>query len=299
VILSSIECYLDGLEERLEIFEEKNFELRLDIIEFIDFQVVYQIERLMEKMEHEEKLVFVLHRTGKFKAQLEKIDDSLFQRLRVAIQAKQFRGNNFRNLLMDFVGIRLNDGDPEETTYDKLDVFVNGLFQISDLPIQTKELEPGMIYFQKTPVRVIFSLIEELYIREEDLFFDLGSGLGQLAILVNLFTGGRVKGIEFEPAYCNYARNCAAAFNLADVEFINIDARKADYSQGTIFFLFSPFKDRVFEEVCEILYKESLCRKIKILSYGPCTAQFARLEWLNFENPKNNHPYKLGIFNSI
>lgn len=93
-----------------------------------------------------------------------------------------------------------------------------------------------MVFYQKTPGRVIFELAEKCRFTEDDVFFDLGSGLRQVAILVHLLTGMAAKGIEFEPAFCNYARVFAAALNLTGVTFINIDARDADYSTGTVFF---------------------------------------------------------------
>jgi hypothetical protein len=39
-------------------------------------------------------------------------------------------------------------------------------------------------------------------ITQADVFFDLGSGLGQVPILVNLLSGAAAKGMEFEPVYC-------------------------------------------------------------------------------------------------
>jgi len=166
------------------------------------------------------------------------------------------------------------------------------------MPGQTKDLEPEMVYYQKTPARIIFNLAEKSHFMKEDVFFDLGSGLGQVAILVNLLTGIKVKGIEFEPAFCDYARNCATELNLPNVAFINSDAREADYSRGTIFFMFTPFKGEILQKVLEILRKESLLRKIKIITYGPCTAQVALQSWLKLAAQQDDNIYKPGIFTS-
>lgn len=106
--------------------------------------------------------------------------------------------------------------------------------------------------------------------------------MGQVAILVNLLAGITTKGIEFEPSFCEYAKGCVAELSLSNVSFINIDARKADYYEGTIFFMFTPFKGEILREVLEILRKESLLRKIKIITYGPCTAQVALENWLDW-----------------
>jgi hypothetical protein len=79
-----------------------------------------------------------------------------------------------------------------------------------DLPAQIKEREPGMIYYQKTPARIILELVKKAAFQPGDVFYDLGSGLGQAAILVNLLASVISKGVEFEPAYCHYAKTCAA-----------------------------------------------------------------------------------------
>ena len=167
------------------------------------------------------------------------------------------------------------------------------------MPEQTRDLEPEMVYYQKTPARVVFELVEKSHFSGNDVFFDLGSGLGQAAILVNLLAGVTVKGIEFEPAFCDYARECAAELNLSDVTFINADARKADYSEGTVFFMYTPFSGEILHDVLNRLRKEALLRKIRIITYGPCTEQVALQSWLHPEGPKDDNINKLGIFTSL
>ena len=66
-----------------------------------------------------------------------------------------------------------------------------------------------MVFYQPTPGRIIFELVERAALQKHDTFYDLGSGLGQVVILVSLLSGARAKGIEFDPAYCEYARRCA------------------------------------------------------------------------------------------
>lgn len=132
----------------------------------------------------------------------------------------------------------------EEAGYDNLDIFINGLLPCETIPEQAKPLEPEMVYYQKTPARIIFEMVEQAHFIKEDVFIDIGSGLGQIAILVNLLAGITTKGIEFEPLFCSYATSCVMAPKLPGVTFMNIDARKADYSEGTVFFMFTPFKGK-------------------------------------------------------
>jgi SAM-dependent methyltransferase len=178
-------------------------------------------------------------------------------------------------------------------------VFINGLLLIRVVSVETKAKEPEMVYYQQTPARIIFELVEKARLTGEDVFYDLGSGLGQVPILVNLLSGATAKGIEFEPAYCDYARGCAADLNLSRVEFINADARTADYSEGTIFFMYTPFEGRILQEVLEKLRGESRRRWIRLFTYGPCTPQVSRQSWLKCVDQNGDHIYKLGVFRSL
>ncbi|MDB5063502.1 MAG: class SAM-dependent methyltransferase [Mucilaginibacter sp.] len=295
-----IQTYIEETEKNTLLYEEKNFDKRMEAIDFIEFQVIDHIEGLLRKTTQPDKLILLKYSIEKIKSQLEEININLFQKLQANIRIRRYTGKELKNLINEYVDFNLDYNEhQEEIGYDNLDIFINGLSPLQTMPEQTKELEPEMVYYQKTPARVVFELVDKSHFMKEDVFFDLGSGLGQVAILVNLLTGITAKGVEFEPAFCNYARDCAAALNLRNVTFINTDARKADYSEGTIFFMFTPFKGEILQEVLEILRKESLLRKIKIITYGPCTAQVALQSWLDFAVPKDDNIYKLGVFTSF
>jgi SAM-dependent methyltransferase len=294
-----IQSYIEAIEKNPLLYEEKNFDKRIDAIDFIEFHVIDQIEELLQKKGQPDKLILLKYRAEKVKSELEEIDINLFQTLQANIRTKGYPGKEFKNLINEYFDFSLDYNQHlEKSGYDNLDIFINGLFPFQNVPEQTKDLEPEMVYYQKTPARIVLELVEKSNFMKEDVFFDLGSGLGQVAILVNLLAGITAKGVEFEPAFCNYANDCAAGLNLSNVTFINADARETDYSEGTIFFMFTPFKGEIMQEVLELLRKESLLRKIKIITYGPCTAQVALQSWLNFAAPKDDDIYKLGIFSS-
>jgi precorrin-6B methylase 2 len=138
--------------------------------------------------------------------------------------------------------------------------------------------------------------VERADFRQGDVFYDIGSGLGQVSILVHLLSGVQAKGVEVEPAYCDYARRCARGLNLSQVEFINVDAREADYSDGTVFFLYTPFEGKMLEQVLERLKNESRTRRIRLYTYGPCTLQVTRQRWLERVDQNGNQVHRLAIF---
>ncbi|HTI93731.1 MAG TPA: hypothetical protein VL727_24225 [Puia sp.] len=297
--ISAIRSYIGTIKEDPSLREEKNFDQRSEVIDFLGFQVIDRIEELLQDTNQPESLILLRSRAEKIRDELEEIDHTVFQKLLARIRSKPPAGNEFKDLIAEYVDL-YSDPSPHRggPGYDNLDIFINGLSLFQAMPVQTKVLEPDMVGYQKTPARVVFELVERVQFSRGDVFFDLGSGLGQVAILVNLLTGATVRGIEVEPAFCDYARDCAADLHLSHVTFVNADARKADYSKGTIFFMYTPFKGEIMEEVLEILRKESLGRKIRIITYGPCTAQVALQSWLDFEAPGDSDIYKLGVFRS-
>jgi len=298
--ISAIQSYIRAIEEDVSLREETNFDQRIEVIDFIGFQVIDQLEALLQNTDHPESLILFKARAEKLRCELEEIDRTLFHKLRTTIRTKALTGNEFKELITEYVDLSSdNPHDQAEPGYDNLDIFINGLSLFQAMPEQTKILESDMVGYQKTPARIVFELVERFHFRQEDVFFDLGSGLGQVAILVSLLTGVPVKGIEFEPAFCDYAEDCAADLSLSNVTFINVDARKADYSKGTIFFMYTPFRGGILEEVLTALRKESLGRKIKIITYGPCTAQVALQSWLELVAPGDSNIYKPAIFNSF
>ncbi|MDB5088531.1 MAG: Histone methylation protein [Mucilaginibacter sp.] len=295
-----IRSYLNSTEKDSLLYDEKGFDKRIAVIDFMEFYVIDRIETLLQKTDQPGELILLKYSAQKVKSELEEIDVNLFQKLQARIRTGGSTGKEFKNLVNEYINFNLEDNEhQEEPEYDNLDVFINGLSPFQTMPEQTKDLEPEMVYYQKTPARIVFELVEKAHFLKEDVFFDLGSGLGQVAILVNLLAEITVKGIEFEPAFCNYARDCAAELNLPNVTFINVDARKADYSEGTVFFMFTPFRGEILQEVLAVLRQESLLRKIKIITYGPCTAQVALQSWLHSAAPEDGNIYKLDIFTSL
>ena len=295
--LLEIQSYIDDIEKNASLYEEKNFDQRMEVEDFLGLLVPDQPDQLS----------LVHARTEKVRSELEEIDKKLFQQLREGIRRGRYRGTAFNRMVRKYVDFKINGKDHkvdrschgQETGYDNLDAFINGLSLFRPMPEQTKALEPEMVYYQKTPARIVFELVEKAHFGKGDVFFDLGSGLGQVAILVNLLAEITARGIEFEPAFSDYARNCAAELNLSNVTFINVDARAADFSEGTIFFMYTPFQGEILQAVLAALRKESLRRKIKVITYGPCTAQVALQNWLEPATPEDNNIYKIGIFSSF
>jgi hypothetical protein len=84
---------------------------------------------------------------------------------------------------------------------------------------------------------------------------------------------------------------------LSQVEFIHQDARDADYTDGTIFYLYTPFTGGILQAVLGPLEAEAHKRPIKVCAYGPCSRQLSAASWLRrlYQNTQEEE-YRLAIF---
>ncbi|WP_426699814.1 methyltransferase domain-containing protein [Rhodanobacter sp. Col0626] len=180
--------------------------------------------------------------------------------------------------------------------YDYLDELVAGVLQFEPSDEAVAELAAEMVFYQPTPARHAFDLIERLALERQDVLIDLGSGLGHVPLLAAICTDARCIGIELEVVYVEGARRSAEALNLANVTFIRQDARAADLSSGTVFYLYTPFTGTVLRTVLDALQQEAANREIRICSYGPCTSTLAGERWLqSAQSPEND---RIAIFHS-
>lgn len=298
--IHEIQSDLEAIEKNAALCEETNFNHRAEAIDDLEFNVIDRIAGLLQTLPLPEELIPLKRHAERVKHQLEAIDDTLFQRLRADLRMGRCTGTALKRLIEAYVGREANSSRrQDEPGYDCLDVFINGLLLIPAVPLATKDREPEMVSYQQTPARIIFELVEQAHLTGEDVFYDLGSGLGQVPILVNLLSGAAAKGIEIEPAYCDYASRCAADLNLARVAFIHADARAADYSDGAAFFMYTPFTGKILQDVLEKLWRESRRRRIRLFTFGPCTPQVSRQNWLKEVGQHRDHLYKLGVFSSL
>jgi SAM-dependent methyltransferase len=201
-----------------------------------------------------------------------------------------------RAWLEQFTAYRPQHPRPVHTGYDALDALVDGAFNLNEIPAPTRPPEREMIHLEPTPVRVVLELADRVSWQPGDVFYDLGSGLGQVPILIHLLTGVRAVGVEIEPAYCRVARATAEALDLPDVSFVEADARAADYLQGTVFYLFTPFVGEMLQAVLDRLHDQTRGRVVTVCSYGPCCPHVARQPWLKSRDPDPEHEFKLALF---
>jgi predicted RNA methylase len=174
-------------------------------------------------------------------------------------------------------------------SYDYLDELLSGVFRFEVTEEPKVNLSAEMVAYQPTPARHVFDLIRHMKLTAQDVFVDLGSGLGHLAFLIAICTEARCIGIELEPSYVRCSVKVARELNLTNVTFLALDAREADLSSGTVFYLYTPFRGAILRAVLDRLRLESATREIRVCTFGPCTPIVATESWLEFDPAESSH----------
>lgn len=294
-VLAAIRADLEAVESDASLLREPAFHLRAGAVDRLEIAVLDRIDGLLDGGGPPDALLALRRRAEAVLRRLEEVDDRLFHRLRERVRTGGCAGADLRRLLEEHAGPGLRR---DEAGYDALDALVNGLLLSGPLPEETLAAHPEMVYYQQTPARIVLELVERARLGPEDVLVDLGSGLGQVAALASLLSGATARGIEIEPAFAAYAARCAADLGLARVSFVAADARHADLSGGTVYFLYTPFSGGVLRAVLERLRAEARGRAIRLFTYGPCTAEVAREAWLRSEGDDGVDPYRLAGFAS-
>jgi len=224
----------------------------------------------------------LIDRAQALQARLEAIDRDVYRDLREDLRSGVGAGRLLRHAF-DGAGLDAaaeSDGD----AYDHLDALLSGVLQFE--PPQADGIEPAaeMVFYQPTPARHIFDLIARLDLDARDLLIDLGAGLGHVPLAVAACTPARSLGIELEADYVEIARRSARGLNLDRAGFVQADAREADLSAGTVFYLYTPFTGSVLRSVLDSLRGVALERPIRVCSLGPCTSTIAAEPWLRSDD---------------
>jgi hypothetical protein len=82
------------------------------------------------------------------------------------------------------------------------------------------------------------------------------------------------------------------------VVFVNRDARDVDYTDGTVFFMYTPFTGALLEAVLTTLSNVARCHPLTLCTFGACTFEVAKQRWLSLHHPETVHAYALAVFTS-
>jgi histone methylation protein DOT1 len=270
---------LNNLLARLEadsrLFERERLQERLDALDELDLNFGdFTTEQFTASGDPR-----IYHRAKTIRAQMESSNDDVYRSIRSGITLAAPPRALFQ--WMQRSARRDETAGPHPGFgYDHSDEIVTGILQLREPSEPRLHPLPEMVFYQPTPVRHILHLIEACSLSKDDVFVDIGSGLGHVALLASVLTGARSIGIEVDPAYVACAEECAWGLRLNHAQFICDDARHADLSAGDVFYLYSPFTGSILCDVLERLRSESTKRSLKICAFGPCSSCLAKQAWL-------------------
>lgn len=273
--MDELNYVLAQLETDSSLFETDQVYGRIAALDRLDatFGVV---DHDLLKPEPDEAAIY--ERVASIRARLEDVNSEFYESIRAQIRSGTRLDELFRWMWSSCH--EESEAMAPGLNYDHLDEVVSGVLQFEEPGTASLHPDPEMVFYQPTPVRHVLDLISSNALSESDVLFDLGAGLGHVPILVSIFTGARCVGIEIDPAFIASAQGCVRRLGLSRVTFIHGDARTADLSNGTVFYLYSPFKGTILSTVLRRLEEESANRPIRICTFGPCTLRVADEPWL-------------------
>jgi histone methylation protein DOT1 len=264
-------------------------------IEVLDRLEAYYFRATMSSLVLDNSEAAIYRRATEIQAELEAANSVVYATIRRDIR----RGRGASSLLrwLPSLGEReyaIDTADYEG--YDFLDELIIGVLQFEELDTTTVQPAAEMVFYQPTPARHVFDLLERTALTEDDVLVDIGSGLGHVPMLTSICAKARSVGIELEPAYVDCAQQAAESLNLSRVTFIQQDARSADFSNGTVFYLYTPFTGTMLRATLELLRQQANSRPIRICTFGPCTLTIAAEDWVDAIGQVR--PDRISIFQS-
>ena len=299
-VYTELEAQIAEIDQDRSLADVTNFVPREESRRALDLRIIARIEELLDGADKGEKkrLRAVKRHALATRSRLEQLNERHFATFRQKIKQAEYTRAALSRMLHGYI-----EHDPRELwndppRYDHLDTFVDGLLQIAALPRPRRQPDPEMVYYQATPARIVLDLVDRLALSSQDVLYDLGSGLGRVVMTAALVSDARVIGVEFEPAYYEYAQRHAQALSLAQVSFVNADAREVRYADGTVFFLYTPFKGKILQRVLQLLHYEARSRRIRLCTYGPGTLDMLQQTWLRSVDDPEPTIHRAAIFES-
>lgn len=150
---------------------------------------------------------------------------------------------------------------------DARDRWVDDLFGMHDLP-EDAPLPRGCVPYLPCAVEPLLRVIELAEVGPDDVFVDVGSGLGRAALLVHALTGARAIGLEIQPALVHASRRLARQLRAEHVRTIEGDAAQTIHAalHGTVFFLYCPFGGARLELVLDAIAGIAHTRDARVCS---------------------------------
>ncbi len=148
------------------------------------------------------------------------------------------------------------------------DVWVDAVLGIEGVPDDGADLPRGCVPYLPCAVSAVIAMVDAAVVSAEDVFVDVGAGVGRAAITVGLLTGATVVGVEVQRGLAARARTLASALPTLRMDVVVGDVADHidDVSAGTVFFLYCPFSGVRLEAFVDGLAGAAAHHPIRIAS---------------------------------
>jgi hypothetical protein len=146
------------------------------------------------------------------------------------------------------------------------DAWVDLVLGIDELPDDGPDLPRGCVPYLPCSVDALLRMVDQVDLRSDDVFVDIGSGLGRAMAVTHLLTGAAAIGLEIQSELVRRSRELARRSNLSRVSVIEGDATRLSgfIAVGTVFFLYCPFGGARLETVLNDLESIAWTRPIRV-----------------------------------
>lgn len=141
------------------------------------------------------------------------------------------------------------------------------------------------IRFESKNYSLIWQYLRPVKLHSDDVFYDIGCGTGRVLCVAARLPLRKCIGVELSRPLCEKARANAATLRRSrtTIEIVEGDAAVADYSEGTVYFLFNPFGPQTLQAVLERIGDDLTRRprKVRFVYVNPVYRElFDRLKWV-------------------
>jgi SAM-dependent methyltransferase len=176
--------------------------------------------------------------------------------------------------------------------YVDREAWVDLCLGIDPSPMEESELPRGSVPYLPCGVDEILAAVREVSLRADDVFVDLGAGLGRVVIMAHLLTGARGIGIELQASLVRSAKTCSENLELTELTFKHGDAAAVDV-EGTVFFLYAPFNGDTLTRVVDRLASVARRKPIVVATVG---LELRDVPWLR---ARTTESVSLSVYDSV